>query len=132
MFNSKKITALLVVLSLMMVLSGCGGANSSGDITSPAAKTATTIVPESVSVVRSGDAVTVNYQTAVPVKNGSVVTSGLTFNNAPLWSNFHEATTADGLNHTVTIKAPAAKASFMIYNNSSDKYDNNGKGIQIN
>jgi len=131
MFNFKKLTALLVVFTLMMVLSGCG-AGSSGDATSPAAKTSTTVVPESVSVARSGENVTITYQTAVPVQSGNVVTSGLEFNGAALWSEFHTATTADGLNHTVTMKAPAAKASFMIYNNSSDKYDNNGKGIKIN
>jgi len=131
MFNSKKITALLVVLSLMMIFSGCGGSGSQGDMAGLTDKTSTTIIPESVSVVKSGDNVTVNYQTAAPVKSGSVVTSGLTFNNAPLWSNFHETTTSDGLNHTATIKAPAAKASFMIFNSPSDKYDNNGKGIEI-
>ncbi len=130
MFNFKKVTALLVVFSLMMVLSGCG-AGSSGDPTSPAAKTSTTVVPESVNVSRSGENVTITYQTAVPVQTGSVVTSGLEFQGSALWSEFHSATTADGLTHTVTMKAPA-KASFMIYNNPSDKYDNNGKGIKIN
>ena len=131
MFNSKKITALLVVLSLMMLFSGCGGASSSGDVTAPAVTAQNTIVPESVKVEKSGDNVTINYQTAVPVQNSSVVSSNFAFNQAPLWSEFHQSTSKDGVNHCVKINGSASSKCFMIYNNSADKYDNNGKGIKI-
>jgi hypothetical protein len=130
--NQSKLVVLIVIFILLMAAVGCGGSNSGENITMATDKTQSTIIPESVNVERSGDNVTISYQTSVPVQKSSIVTSGFTFNNAPLWSEFHTATSKDGLNHTVTLKAPAASSSFMIYNVASDKYDNKGKGVKIN
>lgn len=121
---------LAIIISASILLTGCGGSGG-GDIADPVTGTQNSIIAESVKMVKNGDDLTISYQTQIPVQKSSVVTSGLSFNGAPLWSDFHETTSNDGLNHAVTMKAPASSASFMIYNSSSDKYDNNGKGLAI-
>lgn len=131
MFNTKKVMALLAVLFLMALVSGCGGGNSATDPTAPPVSQNATIIPESVKVEKAGDSVTINYQTSSAIAKSSVVTTNFAFNNAPLWENFNEASSKDGVNHTVTLKAPAAGTTFMIYNSPSDKYDNGGKGVKI-
>lgn len=120
----------VAAISASILLTGCGGSGG-GDIANPVAATQNSIIAESVKMVKNGDDLTISYQTQIPVQKSSVVTSGLSFNGAPLWSDFHETTSNDGLNHAVTMKAPSSSSSFMIYNSSSDKYDNNGKGLAI-
>ncbi len=121
---------LAVFISASILLTGCGGGGG-GDATNPVPGSQNSIIAESVKMVRNGDDLTISYQTQIPVQKSSVVTSGLSFNGAPLWSDFHETTSNDGLDHAVTMKAPVPSSSFMIYNSSSDKYDNNGKGLVI-
>ncbi len=131
----KRLSALflfLLVVSGAAVLSGCGGgANSSVvDEIMPASVNAS-IIAESVKVEKNAEGVTINYKTMVPVANSSVVTSDFAFNNAPLWSEFHTARSADKLNHTVKIAKTSSANHFMIFNSPADKFDNNGKGIKI-
>lgn len=130
MYKSK-ISPILFLTMFVVIISGCGGSDQNSNITSPAFGTSTTIIPESVKVEKSAEAVTINYQTASPVSKSSIVTSGLSFNNAPLWSDFHETVSKDGLNHSTTIKSAKSGSYFMIYNSAADRYDNSGKGIKI-
>lgn len=119
---------LIAIISTSTFLTGCGG---SGDAASPFSGSQNSIIVESVKTVKNGDDLTISYQTQIPVRKSSVITSGFSFNGAPLWSHFHETVSNDGLNHAVTMKSPAPSVSFMIYNSPFDKYDNNGKGLSV-
>lgn len=131
-FELKKIAALFAVLFLMVIFTGCGGGSSSavavGDQVPLSGSN--TVIADSVKVEKTGDAVTVSYQTSAPVKKAHIVTSNFMFNNAPLWSEFNEVKTEDGLKHTCTFKTGDNKC-FMIYAGPQDKFDNGGKGISI-
>jgi hypothetical protein len=132
-FNFKKITALVMVMFAMAIFSGCGGGGSTSAVVNEQVPLSgsNTVIADSVKVEKAGDSVTINYQTSAPVKKAFVVTSGFSFNNAPLWSEFHEVVTEDGLKHTATLKVDK-KTNFMIYSSPQDKFDNGGKGIEIN
>ena len=132
----KKFTDLSLLIFIGFVvalaLSGCGGGENAavtGEVIP--ASVNTTIIADSVKVEKTADGVNISYKTSVPVAKSSVVTSDFAFNNAPLWSEFHSAKSADKLNHSVKIAKAASVKSFMIFNTPSDKYDNNGKGIKI-
>ncbi|HPG57982.1 MAG TPA: hypothetical protein PKW98_09190 [Candidatus Wallbacteria bacterium] len=130
-FGIKKMAALVMVVFAMAVLAGCGGGSSNAVVNEQVPLSGSnTVIAESVKVEKTGDTVTVNYQTSSPVKKAYVVTSDFAFNNAPLWSEFNEVKTEDGLKHTATFKT-AKKTSFMIYASPQDKFDNGGKGIEI-
>ena len=131
-FGIKKITALIAVLFVMVIFSGCGGGGSSSAVVNEQVPLSgsNTVIADSVKVEKTGDSVTINYQTSAPVKTAHIVTSSFSFNNAPLWSDFHKVTTEDGLKHTATLKVDNNK-HFMIYASPQDKYDNGGKGIVI-
>lgn len=130
-FNFKKVMALIVVMFAMAIFNGCGGGSSSAVVNEQVPLSGSnTVIADSVKVEKTGDTVTVNYQTSSPVKKAYVVTSDFSFNNAPLWSEFNEVKTEDGLKHTATFKT-AKKTSFMIYSSPQDKFDNGGKGIEI-
>ncbi len=130
-FGIKKIMTLVMVVFALAVLAGCGGGSSNAVVNEQVPLSGSnTVIPESVKVEKTGDTVTVNYQTSSPVKKAYVVTSDFAFNNAPLWSEFNEVKTEDGLKHTATFKT-AKKTSFMIYAGPQDKFDNGGKGIEI-
>ncbi len=122
---------ILVIAVFGFCLTGCGGSSSSvsGDLI-PASVNAT-IVADSVKIEKTADGTSISYKTSVPVAKSSVVTSDFSFNNAPLWSEFHAAQSADKLNHVVKIAKTSSAKNFMIFNSASDKYDNNGKGIKI-
>ncbi len=127
----KKVSGLLSLLFVFVLLTGCGGGGTSAVVNEQVPLSGSnTVIPESVKVEKTGDTVTVNYQTSAPVKKAYVVTSDFAFNNAPLWSEFNEVKTEDGLKHTATFKT-AKKTSFMIYASPQDKFDNGGKGIEI-
>ncbi len=68
--------------------------------------------------------------TSSPVKRSYVVTSGFSFNGAPLWSDLNQASTDGGIKHHVTLKKNN-NTRFMIYFSPQDKYDNAGKGIKF-
>jgi len=130
-FGIKKMAALVMVVFAMAVLAGCGGGSSNAVVNEQVPLSGSnTVIAESVKVEKTGDTVTVNYQTSSPVKKAYVVTSDFAFNNAPLWSEFNEVKTEDGLKHTATFKT-AKITSFMIYASPQDKFDNGGKGIEI-
>ena len=131
-YNFKKITALVMVMFAMAIFSGCGGGGSTGAVVNEQVPLSgsNTVIADSVKVEKSGNNVTVNYQTSTPVKKAFVVTSDFSFNNAPLWSEFHEVSTEDGLKHTATFEVNK-KTNFMIYSSPQDKFDNGGKGIEI-
>jgi len=130
-FGIKKMAALVMVVFAMAVLAGCGGGSSNAVVNEQVPLSGSnTVIAESVKVEKTGDTVTVNYQTSSPVKKAYVVTSDFAFNNAPLWSEFNEVKTEDGLKHTATFKT-AKKTSFRIYASPQDKFDNGGKGIEI-
>jgi len=131
MFNFKKIMSLIMVCFVLATLAGCGGGGSSAVVNEQVPLSGSnTVIAESVKVEKTGDSVTVNYQTSSPVQKAYVVTSDFSFNNAPLWSEFHQVTTADGLKHTATFKT-SKKVNFMIYSSPQDKYDNGGKGVEV-
>lgn len=131
-FNFKKITALVMIMFAMAVFAGCGGGGSTGAVVNEQLPLSgsNTVIADSVKVEKAGDSVTINYQTSAPVKKAFVVTSDFSFNNAPLWSEFHAVSTEDGLKHTATLKVDK-KTNFMIYSSPQDKFDNGGKGIEI-
>ncbi len=129
-----KINNIIIFFCVVIVCSsiGCGGnraSSVSGEIT-PVSVNAS-IIPESVKVEKTADGVTINYRTSVPAAKSSVVTSNFAFNNAPLWSEFHDSQSSDRVNHTVRLSKNCAAANFMIFNSPDDKYDNNGKGFKI-
>ena len=122
---------MVMVVFALALLAGCGGGSSNAVVNEQVPLSGSnTVIAESVKVEKTGDTVTVNYQTSSPVKKAYVVTSDFAFNNAPLWSEFNEVKTEDGLKHTATFKT-AKKTSFMIYASPQDKFDNGGKGIEI-
>ncbi len=130
-FGIKKMAAMVMVVFALALLAGCGGGSSNAVVNEQVPLSGSnTVIAESVKVEKTGDTVTVNYQTSSPVKKAYVVTSDFAFNNAPLWSEFNEVKTEDGLKHTATFKT-AKKTSFMIYASPQDKFDNGGKGIEI-
>ena len=97
-FGIKKMAALVMVVFAMAVLAGCGGGSSNAVVNEQVPLSGSnTVIAESVKVEKTGDTVTVNYQTSSPVKKAYVVTSDFAFNNAPLWSEFNEVKTEDGL-----------------------------------
>lgn len=129
---SKNFIALVAVMVLMAVITGCGGGGSASSVVGDQVPLSgsNTVIADSVKVEKTGDMVTVSYQTSAPVKKASIVTTGFMFNNAPLWSEFNEVKTEDGLKHTCTFNA-GGKKCFMIYAGPQDKFDNGGKGIEI-
>ncbi|HOD42588.1 MAG TPA: hypothetical protein PKL57_18710 [Candidatus Wallbacteria bacterium] len=120
----------LICLSFLTACGGGGGENNSLVNEQVPLSGSNTVIADTVKVNKTADGFTVDYQTNVPVKNSFIVTSNFAFNNAPLWSEFHEVKTEDGLKHTATIKAGDNK-NFMIYTSPQDKFDNGGKGIDI-
>ena len=131
MLKFKKISGWAMAVFLTALISGCGGGGGNPVVNEPVPLSGSnTVISETVKVEKTGDNVTINYQTSSAVKKSYVVTSDFSFNNAPLWSQFNEVTTADGLKHSVTFKTNK-KTSFMIYSSPQDKFDNNGKGIEI-
>lgn len=127
----KKVLLLFVVLSLVSVFTGCSGGTSNSVVNDQAPLSGSnTVIADSVKVEKNGDNVTVSYQTSIPVKKAHVVTSNFAFNNAPLWSEFNEVKTEDGLKHYATFKAGDNKC-FMIFAGPHDKFDNFGQGIEI-
>lgn len=130
---SKNLMALVIVVFAMAVLAGCGGGGGSASSVvgeQVPLSGSNTVIADSVKIEKTGDSVTVAYQTSAPVKKAHIVTSNFLFNNAPLWSEFNEVKTEDGLKHTCTFKAGDNKC-FMIYAGPQDKFDNAGKGIEI-
>ncbi len=128
-----KIMVIVMAIFAVAVFTGCGGGGgSTGALVNEQLPLSgsNTVIPESVKVEKAGDAVTINYQTSAPVKNAYIVTSDFSFNNAPLWSEFHTVSTEDGLTHTAALKVDK-KTKFMIFASPQDKFDNGGKGIEI-
>lgn len=119
-----------IVIFLLTFLSGCG--DEATDVVNGPTQlnVSNNIIPESVKVEKNGDSVTINYQTSSSVKKAYVVTSDFSFNGVPLWSDFHETKSDDGLKHAVTFSSSKTK-NYMIYADSNDKYDNGGKGFKI-
>jgi len=130
--NSKKVLLTILLLLYVTVLSACGGSGGGGvsNEVIPGGGNKT-IIPESVKYSKTGDTITVNYQTSVPVNKASVVSTDFAFDNAPLWSDFTDVKTTDGINHQAVIKTKGKKVNFMIFNSANDKYDNGGKGIKV-
>jgi hypothetical protein len=128
----EKIMVIVMVMFAVAIFAGCGGGGSTSAVVNEQVPLSgsNTVIPESVKVEKAGDAVTINYQTSAPVKKAFVVTSDFSFNNAPLWSEFHAVSTEDGLKHTATLKVDK-KTNFMIFAGPQDKFDNGGKGIEI-
>jgi|GEM_PF-3463749 len=126
----RKLAVILFVVCAITTLAGCGGGSNAVVNEQVPLSGSNTVIADSVKVEKTGDSVTVNYQTSSPVQKAYVVTSDFSFNNAPLWSEFHQVTTADGLKHTATFKT-SKKVNFMIYASAQDKYDNGGKGIEV-
>ncbi len=139
MFNStfrfSKPNLLLTALICLSFLTACGGGGDTNTLVNDQVPLSgsNTVIADSVKVNKTADGVTVDYQTSVPVKNSYIVTSNFAFNKAPLWSEFHEVKTEDGLKHTAVLKKAegAAPSQFMIYTSPQDKFDNGGKGIDI-
>ena len=131
-FRLEKIMVIVMAMFAVAIFAGCGGGGSTNAVVNEQVPLSgsNTVIPESVKVEKTGDAVTINYQTSAPVKKAFVVTSDFSFNNAPLWSEFHAVSTEDGLKHTATLKVDK-KTNFMIYSSPQDKFDNGGKGIEI-
>ncbi len=131
-FEVKKITMVIAVMFALIIFTGCGGGGSTNSVVNEQVPLSgsNTVIPESVKIEKTGDNVVINYQTSAPVKKSYIVTSDFSFNNAPLWSEFHEVKTEDGLKHTASLKINK-KTNFMIYSNPQDKFDNAGKGIEI-
>ncbi len=127
-----KLIVVLMVMAFAFVFAGCGGGSASNPVVNEQVPLSgsNTVMPETVKVEKTGDSVTINYQTSAPVKKAYIVTSDFSFNNAPLWSEFHEVKTEDGLKHTATLKI-SKKTNFMIYSSPQDKFDNGGRGIEI-
>lgn len=124
-----------VMVSLLFasfIFTGCGGGNSANSVINEQVPLSgsNTVIAGSIKVERSGETVSISYQTSTPVKKASIVTSSFAFNNAPLWSEFNEVKTEDGLRHSCSFKA-ADNKHFMIYAGAQDKFDNGGKGIEI-
>lgn len=135
MFNQrpflKKLTSLLSLIFVFAFLTGCGGGSTNAVVNEPVPLSGSnTVIPETVKIEKNGENVVINYQTSTPVKKAYIVTSDFSFNNAPLWSKFHEVSTEDGLKHTATLKVDK-KSNFMIFASPQDKFDNGGKGIEI-
>ena len=136
MFNQrsvlKKLTGLLSLIFVFALMTGCGGGGSTNAVVNEQVPLSgsNTVMPETVKVEKNGDNVVINYQTSAPVKKAYIVTSDFSFNNAPLWSEFHTVSTEDGLKHTATLKVDK-KTNFMIFAGPQDKFDNGGKGIEI-
>ncbi len=137
MFNQrsvfKKLTGLLSLIFVFALMTGCGGGGGSTNAVvneQLPLSGSNTVMPETVKIEKAGDSVTINYQTSTPVKKAYIVTSDFSFNNAPLWSEFHEVKSEDGLKHTASLKV-SKKTNFMIFAGAHDKYDNGGKGIEI-
>jgi len=127
----KKVLLLFVVLSLVSVFTGCGDGSSNSVVNDHVPLSGSnTVIADSVKVEKNGVNVTVSYQTSIPVKKAHVVTSNFAFNNAPLWSEFNEVKTEDGLKHCAVFKA-GDNNRFMIFAGPHDKFDNCGKGIEI-
>jgi len=129
MFNFKNLMVLFVMCFMPVFIAGCGGSNAVVSEQVPLSGS-NTVIADSVKIEKNGDCVTLNYQTSSPVQKAYVVTSDFSFNNAPLWSEFHQVSTSDGLKHTATFKT-SKKINFMIYASPQDKYDNGGKGHEI-
>ncbi len=131
-FRLEKIMVIVMAMFAVAIFAGCGGGGSTNAVVNEQVPLSgsNTVMPETVKVEKTGDAVTINYQTSTPVKKAYVVTSDFSFNNAPLWSEFHAVSTEDGLKHTATLKVDK-KTNFMIYSSPQDKFDNGGKGIEI-
>ncbi len=130
-FRLEKIMVIVMAMFAVAIFAGCGGGSTNAVVNEQVPLSGSnTVIPESVKVEKTGDAVTINYQTSAPVKKAFVVTSDFSFNNAPLWSEFHAVSTEDGLKHTATLKVDK-KTNFMIYSSPQDKFDNGGKGIEI-
>jgi len=126
----KKLLWLNLVLGSFIFL-GCSGGDSNYSSNELSSKE-NSIIQESIKVEKDNNKVTVNYQTSLPVNTSKIITSNFSFNKMPLWNELHDATTSDGINHTVIINNPNSSINFMIYNSPNDKFDNNGKGILIN
>lgn len=124
------LTAILVMA--VSIISGCGGGGSTNAVVNDQIPLSgsNSVIADSVKIEKSGDSVTVNYQTSIPVKKAHIVTSNFSFNNAPLWSEFNEVKTENGLKHTCTFKTSDNKC-FMIFAGPQDKFDNGGRGIEI-
>lgn len=122
---------LAMAVSFAALLSGCGGGGSVSSNDQAAVSANKTIIPESVRVEKNGDAATISYQTSAPAKDSKVVTADFGFNGAPMWSDFHDTTSSDGLTHRAVIDKVGQDTSFMLFNSAQDKYDNGGKGIKI-
>jgi len=130
--NFKGIAYVMVMVFAAAFFAGCGGGGSTSAVVGDQVPLSgsNTVIADSVKIEKTGDSVTVNYQTSAPVKKAHIVTSNFLFNNAPLWSEFNEVKTEDGLKHTCTFKTGDNKC-FMIYAGPQDKFDNAGKGIEI-
>ena len=131
-FRLEKIMVIVMVMFVAAIFAGCGGGGSTNAVVNEQVPLSgsNTVMPETVKIEKTGDSVVINYQTSTPVKKAYVVTSDFSFNNAPLWSEFHAVSTEDGLKHTATLKVDK-KTNFMIYSSPQDKFDNGGKGIEI-
>lgn len=132
-FRGSKLILLFASFACLLVLTACGGGggetNSLVNEAVPLSGS-NTVIADTVKVEKTGNDVTVSYQTSTPVKKAHIVTSNFAFNNAPLWSEFTEVKSEDGLKHTCTFKAENNKC-FMIFAGPQDKFDNGGKGIEI-
>lgn len=125
----KNISLIIPALILMSLLTACGGNNNViGDQASLTGSN--TVIPETVKIENGSEETKISYQTSTPVKKASIVTSNFSFNNVPLWSEFHEVKTSDGINHTAILKTKK-KGSFMIYASPQDRFDNGGRGIEL-
>jgi hypothetical protein len=137
MFNQrsvlKKLAGFLSLVFVLAMMAGCGGGGGGTNAVvndQVPLSGSNTVISDTIKMEKQGDNLVINYQTSAPVKNAHIVTSSFSFNNVPLWSDFHKVVSEDGLKHTATVKVDNSK-HFMIYASPQDKYDNGGKGLEI-